>query len=374
MATISIQKFQSYWRSVYKGELEIPFSEQLLSILFYQTDVGQIPRGKAQSISPASSHCNDINWKKAIPGCYWCSNGNTGHQGICCSPNCLLYFHEWCVRKVKETTESAVCLLPGCEEENVDKHHSVCSEGHKREYLERYSIVDSAISSPKWYIDRAVPMPQNKSDVTMMDESNSLNSSSSNSSCNYVTRDFTHKTNVSRLVVNEFENIASAVQNKIKVYFSQLIETLTNRQAELISELEKTVCRYKQQREKIIELEKLNKLHKEMYSQTTVKTVLDDITVRVESELSSLKESILTSVEFEWNQSYAKEASKLGKLIHRVSSKLGITSTNIRYLPPSEPLIQISIPFQTAYTNRINPFDFTATDIVEEFQSEYHAD
>ena len=94
MATISIQKFQSYWRSVYKGELEIPFSEQLLSILFYQTDVGQIPRGKAQSISPASSHCNDINWKKAIPGCYWCSNDNTAHQGICCSPNCP--------RKVKE--------------------------------------------------------------------------------------------------------------------------------------------------------------------------------------------------------------------------------------------------------------------------------
>ena len=187
MATISIQKFQSYWRSVYKGELEIPFSERLLSILFYQTDVGQIPRGKAQSISPASSHCNDINWKKAIPGCYWCSNGNTGHQGICCSPNCLLYFHEWCVRKVKETTESAVCLLPGCEEENVDKHHSVCSEIHKREYLERYSIVDGAISSPKWYIDRAVQMPQNKSDVTMMDESNSLNSSSSNSSCSDVT-------------------------------------------------------------------------------------------------------------------------------------------------------------------------------------------
>ena len=43
MATISIQKFQSYWRSVYKGELEIPFSEQLLSILFYQTDRSDTP-------------------------------------------------------------------------------------------------------------------------------------------------------------------------------------------------------------------------------------------------------------------------------------------------------------------------------------------
>ena len=57
-----------------------------------------------------------------------------------------------------------------------------------------------------------------------------------------------------------------------------------------------------------------------MYSHSTVKEVLDDITVRVETELSSLKNKILLSVEFEWNQKYAKEASKLGKLIQSVSS------------------------------------------------------
>ena len=158
MATISIQKFQSHWRSIFEGDMEIPFSERLLSILFYHTDVGQIPRGKAVSISPASSHCNDINWKRIIKGCYWCSNTDTSCQGICCSPACLIYFHEWCVRKVNKTTEYSICLFPGCGEENLDKRCSVCCEKHSKDYTDRYSIIpqhsDTSITFPKWYIDR----------------------------------------------------------------------------------------------------------------------------------------------------------------------------------------------------------------------------
>ena len=157
MATASIQKFRSYWSTVYKGDMEIPFSERLLSILYYHTDVGQIPRGKARFLSPASSHCSDINWKKAVIGCYWCSNANTSHQGICCSPACLIHFHEWCVLKVNKTTRFSICLLPGCEEEMIDKSWNVCCQKHSDEYSEKYAIVsqdnDVVISSPKWYAD-----------------------------------------------------------------------------------------------------------------------------------------------------------------------------------------------------------------------------
>ena len=191
MATISIQKFQSNWRSLYKGDMEIPFSERLLSILCYHTDVGQIPRGNARSMSPASSHCNAINWKKAITGCYLCSNASTSCQGICCSPLCLLYFHEWCVLKVNNTTQSAICLLPGCEEEKVDKCYNVCSEKHNKEYTEKYYIIsqsnDISITSPKWYIDRTEQIPQKRLDETKM-EDHDVNPSNSNSSVGGVTK------------------------------------------------------------------------------------------------------------------------------------------------------------------------------------------
>ena len=64
-----------------------------------------------------------------------------------------------------------------------------------------------------------------------------------------------------------------------------------------------------------------------------MKEVLDDVTVRVETELSSLKENIPICVEFEWNQKYAKEASKLGTLTHSVSTKPNPSPTRISNAP-----------------------------------------
>ena len=322
MATISIQKFQSYWRSLYKGDMEIPFSERLLSFLCYHTDVGQIPRGNARSLSPASSHCNAINWRKAITGCYWCSNANTSCQGICCSPLCLLYFHEWCVLKVNKTTQSAICLLPGCEEEKVDKCYNVCSEKHNKEYTEKYYIIsqsnDISITSPKWYIDRTKQMPH------------LLSTTDSRISHTIISKnDIIVETTGNRPVIDEFESMVSQVQNKMNTYFSQLIKTLMSRQDELNSELDEILTNYRQQREKIKELKKLNKLHTKMYSRSTVKEVLDDVTVRVETELSCLKENIPICVEFEWDRRYAKKASKLGTLTHSVSPKPNPSPTRI---------------------------------------------
>ena len=192
MATISIQKFQSHWKSIFEGDMEIIFSERLLSILFYHTDVGQIPRGKATSTSPASSHYNDINWKRIIKGCYWCSNTDTSCQGICCSPACLFYFHEWCVLKVNKTTEYSLCLFPGCGEENLDKRCSICCEKHIKDYTDRYSIIPqhsdaSIILSPKWYIDRTEQISHKGPDETRMDDSSNVSSINSNSSCSDVT-------------------------------------------------------------------------------------------------------------------------------------------------------------------------------------------
>ena len=158
-------KFQSYWKSVFKGEFEIPFSERLLSILYYHTDVGKVPRGPG-TISPASSHFSDVNWKRGIVGCYWCSCASTTQQGICCSHSCLIHFHEWCVRKVNLTTRFVICLLPGCEEEVIDKSVMVCCQEHFDNYSAKYAIVsqtsDIILSSPKWYIEKPEQLPKQR--------------------------------------------------------------------------------------------------------------------------------------------------------------------------------------------------------------------
>ncbi|KAI6656939.1 hypothetical protein LOD99_16241 [Oopsacas minuta] len=161
-----INKFQSYWRSAFKGDFEIPFSERLLSILYYHTDVGKIPRLQGPSISPASSYCSDVNWKKAIFGCYWCSCPDTSHQCICCSNACLIHFHEWCVRKVNMSTRFVICLLPGCDKEMIDKSLMVCCQEHFSDYSAKYSIVsqnsDKILYSPKWYIEKSEQLPKQR--------------------------------------------------------------------------------------------------------------------------------------------------------------------------------------------------------------------
>ena len=119
--------------------------------------------------------------------------------------------------------------------------------------------------------------------------------------------------------VEDFETVAANVRVKIDTYFSQLLEIIRNRQTNLISELDEILSRYRQGRarlrDKVRELEEIKKYHEDRYSSSTVKHLQDEILNRINSELAELREEASSmSVEFEWSQDYARDASKIGKL------------------------------------------------------------
>ena len=153
MATRSRPGFQTYWKAKFESEFETPFSERLLNLLYFHTDVGIIPRGKLE-VTPASNYYDYYNWKKPIQGCYWCSAADISHQAICCSSDCLILFHEWCVHKVNKTTRFAICKFPGCENDKLDKQLTCCEE-HCSAYSSKFGIVTSNKGTyiPNWYID-----------------------------------------------------------------------------------------------------------------------------------------------------------------------------------------------------------------------------
>ena len=168
MATNVASKFQGHWQKQYKGDFEIQFSERLLCLLYYHTDVGLIPRSKGRpDISPASSQCSKFNFKKAIEGCYWCSEVTTSHQAICCSSGCLVLFHEWCVCKVNKTRFN-ICKYPGCASDEITTP-TECCKVHEAEYSNRYGIIQSNknLQDPKWYFvkleDHRIQSSQNDS-------------------------------------------------------------------------------------------------------------------------------------------------------------------------------------------------------------------
>ena len=121
--------------------------------------------------------------------------------------------------------------------------------------------------------------------------------------------------------VEDFETVAANVREKIYTYFSQLLETIRNRQTNLISELDEILSRYRQgrarQRDKVRELEEIKKFYKDRSSSSTVKHLQDGILNGINSELAELRENYSKNsmnVEFEWSRTYAREASKIGKL------------------------------------------------------------
>ena len=166
-------KFQTYWKTKFEAEFETPFSERLLTILYFNTDVGLIPRGKL-AVSPASNFCGWFNWKKPIQGCYWCSVKDTSHQAVCCSSNCLILFHEWCVHKVNKTGKFLICKFPGCEKDKLNMDLECC-EDHVSIYSTKFGIISSnkGEESPKWYyIDINAKHPINS--IPMEDEMTDL--------------------------------------------------------------------------------------------------------------------------------------------------------------------------------------------------------
>ena len=117
-----------------------------------------------------------------------------------------------------------------------------------------------------------------------------------------------------------FEEEAVQVRMDIQTYFSLLIDAINRKQADLISELDLILSNYRQGREKIDELEKMKKYHEDLWQSSSVEDIHDDLLARIDVELTELKQTMLTSVDFEWNRRLARGTKQVGKLIQKKST------------------------------------------------------
>ena len=137
---------------------ELSFSEGLLKTLYYETDIGSIPRGAhPESCTSKAKHQNNPNWSIHIMGCYWCGRDRTVVNGICCSKECIHYFHEWCVERVELFQGRRFCKLPNCDLSPAEANHVCCRRSHNREYEQMFDFVNQKqlrivlIKGPSWY-------------------------------------------------------------------------------------------------------------------------------------------------------------------------------------------------------------------------------
>ena len=385
MATNNITVFQTYWENKLEVKFEIPFSERLLGLLYFNTDVGLIPRGQLE-LSLASSYDNSLNWSMPIQGCYWCSFDDTSHQAICCSFDCLYLFHEWCIRKVNDTTQFSLCILPGCEEElERDSQFESCSEAHFRIYNAEYGMLLLNGTNPHWYRNalEQQPMqsmvPQSTEDELKLDtEINSEFKLDTEISSEFkldteissefkleteISSEFKLETEISSdgFSLNEdFETAAANVRTKIDTYFSQLLETIRNRQTNLISKLNDSLSRYRLERvtlrNKVRELE-----GKERYYTESTPSKYSIIVQRSDAELlvqlrRDREYHETMRVEFEWSRKYAREASKIGYL--KLISTLDTLDSNIPFAPETPVSEQDDPDSVTFKAKRTRIFDF----------------
>ena len=161
--------FMSYWgtyckdvfqNAVMGSDTRIIFSEGLLRTLYYETDVGCIPRGiKLDSKGTAPKFTHKKNWNKQIQGCYWCQDDNNTFQGICCTRDCFYFLHEWCIERAMHFTRNRFCRLPGCDIVTYNDN-IYCDEGHLAKFdctfpkwteSKSASLKSALRAGPIWY-------------------------------------------------------------------------------------------------------------------------------------------------------------------------------------------------------------------------------
>ena len=167
MASKTWGQFSSYWicyckdtaKQLWYGDQCTHFSEGLLKTIYYETDVGCIPRGiQLDTTKTQPKYLQSGNWNKQINSCYWCKDDSTSHNGICCSKECFFYLHDWCVERVVYFTGRRFCRLPGCDNnthnkelycDDIDraKFDSLFSKGSNHEYTLKTVIREG----PSWY-------------------------------------------------------------------------------------------------------------------------------------------------------------------------------------------------------------------------------
>ena len=161
--------FMSYWgayckdvfqNAVMGSDKRIIFSEGLLRTLYYETDVGCIPRGiKLGSGGTAPKFTDKKNWNKQIQGCYWCQDDDDTFQGICCTRDCFYFLHEWCIERAMHFTRNRFCRLPGCDIVTYNDN-IYCAEGHHAKFdctfpkwteIKSASLKSALRAGPIWY-------------------------------------------------------------------------------------------------------------------------------------------------------------------------------------------------------------------------------
>ena len=145
--------------------INFQFSEGLVKSLYYETDVGSIPRGINFHKTTTAQYADSKNWKYPIHGCYWCVEKvkTTDFLGIFCSRECLIYFHDWCIEKVEFFTNKRFCRLLGCDKilHNRDKPYCSGSDEGKfdaafLQFSDYQKLFKSVVrSGPNWY-DKAI--------------------------------------------------------------------------------------------------------------------------------------------------------------------------------------------------------------------------
>ena len=106
---------------------------------------------------------DSTNWNFPIQGCYWCSDAQKEWFGICCSKDCLFYFHDWCIERVEFLTPgNFVDFL------DVTRHactnNSYCNTTHRDEFGKAFPewVDQESLSKlilrngPNWYDSKSL--------------------------------------------------------------------------------------------------------------------------------------------------------------------------------------------------------------------------
>ena len=197
--------FLTYWGSYCKNTImgsdsRIRFSEGLLRTLYYETDVGSIPRGimlDSRGMRPKFSDNED--WGKQIQGCYWCLDDNSDLNGVCCGRECLYFLHEWCIERAVHFTRDRFCRFPGCDKMTYN-HNIYCNEEHRAKFdcafakwtdSKSTSLKSIIRAGPTWYrqdssnnsatSSKSSTQPQSKHGYNLRSSSSGNNSNQSKS-------------------------------------------------------------------------------------------------------------------------------------------------------------------------------------------------
>ena len=131
------------------------FSSELTQYLYYQTDVGLIPR-EIRSPRPPPASLPLINWNISITMCYWCCQGNRIFNTVACSHRCLFFFNEWLHKIYETSSHRQLCKHIGCNSlrysgfQCCNREHSSSYDLSFKQFYHSLKSTEFALG-PVWY-------------------------------------------------------------------------------------------------------------------------------------------------------------------------------------------------------------------------------